>query len=235
MSNYDALLRSFGPSAWWKLADAVGSSTAADSSGNGYVGTVNGGVTFGQPGPIASTPADTAALFDQSGAVQYISTGLAVPVGGDFTALAWGYPETGLGGDLLIARSGYDACGILSQSNSDGTISFGATVYTGGNNYNFESAHRPMNAWYFVVASYSATAGMTLYVNGAVAMSEPTWTGGNTLVADWSIGDTTGNWTGLAAQCAPFPTALSAAQIAALWSPPPLVSGGSGWPHLVYR
>ena len=36
-------------------------------------------------------------------------------------------------------------------------------------------------------------------------------------------------------EVAVFPRALSAAQIAALWSPPPLVSGGSGWPHLVYR
>ena len=59
---YDLYLKSLNPSAWWKLADAVGSGTAADSSGNGYVGTVSGGVVFGQPGPIASTPQDTAAL-----------------------------------------------------------------------------------------------------------------------------------------------------------------------------
>lgn len=39
---YDALVAELNPSAWWKLNDAVGSTTAADSSGNGYTGTVNG-------------------------------------------------------------------------------------------------------------------------------------------------------------------------------------------------
>lgn len=39
---YDALVKSLNPSAWWKLADAVGSTSVVDSSGNGYTGTVNG-------------------------------------------------------------------------------------------------------------------------------------------------------------------------------------------------
>ena len=68
--TYDQFLATFVPTAWWKLADAVASSTAADSSGNGWTGTVSGTVTFGEtPGPIAGTASDTAALFGSSAVI----------------------------------------------------------------------------------------------------------------------------------------------------------------------
>lgn len=53
---YDGLLKSFAPQGWWKLADASGSSTAADSSGNGYTGTATS-VTFGETGPVTGNTA----------------------------------------------------------------------------------------------------------------------------------------------------------------------------------
>ena len=234
MSNYDALLRSFGPSAWWKLADPVGSGVAADSSGNGWIGTVNGAVTFGQPGPLAG---NSSALFNgTSGNVtSALSSGALV----SFTAMGWISP-TAMSGtpDLITARSAGNADGVIINPNSDGTVSFGASVYNSNNSYAFESTHRPLNAWYFAVASYSATAEMFLYVNGAMSFSEPTWTGGSTLAANWEIAggyNGTHHPDGSIAEAAVFPYALSAAQVAALWSPPQLVSGGSGWPHLVYR
>lgn len=45
--TYDSVVAADTPDAWWKLADANGSSTAADSSGNGHAGTATS-VTFGQ-------------------------------------------------------------------------------------------------------------------------------------------------------------------------------------------
>ena len=49
--SYDALLSSLSPTAWWKLNDPVGSTSAVDSSGNGSTATVNGGVTFVESSP----------------------------------------------------------------------------------------------------------------------------------------------------------------------------------------
>ena len=51
IASYDTTVLtklSLAPVAYWKLNDPVGSTTAADSSGNGYTLTVNGTVTFGE-------------------------------------------------------------------------------------------------------------------------------------------------------------------------------------------
>src|SRR5262245_14583756 len=49
-----------GPIGFWRLGEAPGSMTAADSSGNGNNGSCSGTITFGQPGFHGG---DTAALF----------------------------------------------------------------------------------------------------------------------------------------------------------------------------
>ncbi len=50
-----------GPVGYWRLGEPRGSTTAADTSGNGHNGSVTGSVTFGLPGFHGG---DTAALFD---------------------------------------------------------------------------------------------------------------------------------------------------------------------------
>ncbi len=60
--SYDTAVAADAPSAWWKLADAAGSASAADSSGNGHAGTP-ANVTFGAAGPLIMTAAETAAGF----------------------------------------------------------------------------------------------------------------------------------------------------------------------------
>lgn len=62
--SYDQIIINDKPSGFWALNDAVGSSTAVDSSGNGHNCTVHGTVTFGQTG--GTTDGETAALFDGS-------------------------------------------------------------------------------------------------------------------------------------------------------------------------
>src|SRR5437588_12474771 len=49
------------PAGYWRLGEAPGAVTAADTSGNGNGGTCSGGITFGEPGLHGG---DTAALFD---------------------------------------------------------------------------------------------------------------------------------------------------------------------------
>ena len=61
---------SLAPVAYWKLNDPVGSSTAADSSGNGYTLTVNGTVTFGEPSVV---PSDSETSAQGNGSTGYLS------------------------------------------------------------------------------------------------------------------------------------------------------------------
>ena len=69
--GYQLEVLSDGPSVYFPLTDGPGSLTAANAVGSG-VGTVTGGVTFGQPGVVASDPSQTAALFD--GTTGHVST-----------------------------------------------------------------------------------------------------------------------------------------------------------------
>ena len=61
-NDFAAQVRADGPVGYWRLAEPRGSTTAADDSGNGNVGTCStSGITFGLPGLYGG---DTAALFD---------------------------------------------------------------------------------------------------------------------------------------------------------------------------
>ena len=75
-----------GPIAWWKLDDGSGSTTAADSSGNGNTGTLHG-PTWVDPGKIGK-----ALSFD--GNDDYVSTATDpfVPVTDTFTMALWANP-----------------------------------------------------------------------------------------------------------------------------------------------
>jgi len=78
------------PFAWWRLRDAVGSSTALDQMGTNH-GTYFG-PTLGVAGSPMS-PAQTAASFD--GANDHVSCGLTEAGGDDeLTILAWIKPDT---------------------------------------------------------------------------------------------------------------------------------------------
>ena len=84
---------SLAPVAYWKLNEPAGSTTAADSSGNGYTLTVNGTVTFGEPS-VVPTDSETSAQSD--GSTGYLSGGpfTLIPTGASpFTLIAavkWG-------------------------------------------------------------------------------------------------------------------------------------------------
>ena len=71
---------SLAPVAYWKLNDPVGSTTAADSSGNGYDLTVNGTVTFGGASVV---PSDSETSVQGDGSTGYLSGGpfAKVPTG----------------------------------------------------------------------------------------------------------------------------------------------------------
>ena len=230
MSRFDGLVASLGPSAWWKLNDPAGSATVADSSGNGYTGTVYGGVTFGQPGPIAG---GKAAAFD--GTSGYIATTFQ-PTFNAITILVWI--------DAIPADFGLNtrvmAAGGAGSNGFDFYVRNGAGIYI-----ELGSSPYPNNGW-----SQDPGAGWELWVltwdgatvrgyyqgvqqvavpgpSSAIACAAPLTIGGYSPGADL--------FPGSIGEVAIFPYALSAAQIAALWSPPPLSSDGTGFPQLVYQ
>ncbi|MHB1784088.1 MAG: LamG-like jellyroll fold domain-containing protein, partial [Acidimicrobiales bacterium] len=175
-TTYTSTMSSLSPQAWWQLADPAGSTTASDSSGNGYVGTVSGAVTFGAPGPIASSTAATGASFNGG------SVGTSLDPSGwtGITVGAWVYmPAIRQDNPRVLANSHvsysggggfelFDASTVSPQgwSFALGTNSTAAVATTG--------SAVPASAWQFVVGTWSAASGtLTTYVNGTAAASTP--------------------------------------------------------------
>lgn len=75
--SYDSIVIADGPRFYWPLNDAVSSTTVVDATGNGFTGTVAGGVTFGVAGGAAD--GETAASFDGSSGVLSIPSGAPPP------------------------------------------------------------------------------------------------------------------------------------------------------------
>ena len=217
MYGYDAVVASLRPIAWWKLADPVGSTTAVDSSGSGYTGTVHGGVTFGEPGPIAGTPNGTAALFD--GSTGYISTSAvaleSLVNAGDFTFMAWVNPTStppvnagclSIPGTAALSTAGidFDGAGHVKWDYFFTDITSSAVV--------------PNNAWSFICCLEMRAAQLgAIYVDGVLNVSggmpapiveQPPQIG---------AGVNGTQFPGLIAEAAIFVRALTAAEIAALW------------------
>lgn len=194
--------------------------TAAEIAELYALAPVDGGVSFGKPGPITGTPVDTAASFDGSTGYIQAATGPAAPAGA-FTFSAWMKPlatpsTPNTSGDVFTYRSGGLADGIIFAWNGD-TISFGGTVYQGGNYYFFEPTERPTGEWYFVCYTYDPTAGGSLYVNGELAYSQSV-TGASSLTGgSWETGNPSFLPNGDLSQLSYFPTALSAEEISALY------------------
>lgn len=115
-ATYDALLSGYKPTAWWKLADSIGATTARDSSGKGHPGTVHGTVTFGQTGPILGNPTEKAALFD--GSTGYVTTTFG-PTGTAFSVVAWIKVPSLPGRNCAIVASGNPSS---TQNNFDLTL-----------------------------------------------------------------------------------------------------------------
>jgi hypothetical protein len=217
---YAAAVLADAPTFYWRLDETAGS-TALDSSGNGATATEVGAPTQGAASTLASD-SDLATGFN--GATQYAYSNASYSDPGTFTIEAWFKTTTTAGGKIV----GFGNSQTASSSNYDrhlymannGEIFFG--VYPGAvETINSTAAYNDGNPHY-VVATLSS-AGMFLYIDGALAASNPTVTSAQNYTGYWRIGDdnlagwpsppTSDYFNGTIDEVAVYPTALSLQQV----------------------
>lgn len=219
---YGKLVYSLSPSVYYRLGEASGS-TAKDSGPEGRNGSYVGSVTKGVAGVLAGTT-DTA--VSTTGSTGFVTSPRLTAPPSTFSLSVW-FKSTSTSGGRMI---GYSSSNTGSSSNydrhlflrNDGTVVFG--VYNGAENRVTSTTAVNNGQWHQAVATLSPTDGMKLYIDGALAGSNPNTTAEN-FVGYWRVGGdnvwsgaSTGNLTGSLDEAAVFPTVLSAAQVASLYA-----------------
>jgi RHS repeat-associated protein len=233
-TGYSGVALSDSPVAYWRLEESSTSSAAADSSGFGNAGSYNGGLTLSQSGPI-STETDHAATFD--GSSGYVSapnsTSLNQPTSA-ITLEAWIKP-TDYVNEPVILKS--------YTSHTDPYYQYGLFQFydevrldlsLGDVRYMFVSTGGiTTGVWNYIVATWDGST-VRFYVNGtAVGTGSASGT-----ISTYSTPVTLGTyenlrsspyyfWGGKLDEAAIYPTALSAARIAAHYAAATSAAAGS--------
>jgi hypothetical protein len=145
---------------WYRFEDGAGTS-AADASGNGYTGALEGNP---QPAWGAGAFGEDLALNGSGGYV--VSPRIALT--NNFTVCCWVNMASGNGGYARIIETDYDAQYYLGLD-STGT-KFQWIVNNDAIFRNVTSGPFTPALWYFVAATYNGTTGV-LYVNGSSVSS----------------------------------------------------------------
>jgi hypothetical protein len=178
-----------GPVGWWKLDETAGT-TAADSSGSGNNGTVNGGAQWanGQLG----------GALQCDGADDYV----ALPIGPLISTLTnstftlWAnYSQAGGNWQRLFDIGTGETVNMfltpaIGGSNT-GVMRFAITTGGSGAESQLSAPSRLATGWHHIAVAINADAmTMQLYLDGVVAVS------GTTAVLPTNLGNTTQNWLG---------------------------------------
>ena len=176
----DAVLADM-PTAYYRLGEAAGATTVANSFGDGEDGTVNagdgGGVTFGHPGAVGGT--DGSAHFNGTGWITVLDDNFALDfeTGLPFTMEYWMNPDGHKDNDAnwhIISRSdpatpAADAFIVNSGTNANfaENVRFHTDGWGGGNHRVDSGANTVIiNEWSHVVGTYNGSNEMAIYLNG---------------------------------------------------------------------
>jgi hypothetical protein len=173
-----------GTSAWFKLNEYSGTTTA-DSSGGGGLGTLGGGATWLAGGHTGSAVTLSAASVNTN----YISSSkTAVDTTKSFTVSAWLKPTGAVNSQVAISQNGATGSGFAIRASSANKWQFMMSQTEGGTQDNATSATTPSTvAWTHVVAVFTLGGGasaLSLYVNNAAAVvgtHTTTWSANSTL------------------------------------------------------
>lgn len=209
---YASAVLTDNPRAYWRLGEASGT-TLTDTGVNAYHATAGGGVTLGQPGPLAEV--DTAALFDGSSgyasAPQAIGSGLL-----HFTFEAW-IKTTGAGSSRRRIISQQGAEGYWLMALTDNVLELGSSIdgilTTAGPLLND-------NRWHHVAVTRASSVIKTneWYVDGVLVLSASGLAGTYNITSTVEIGRYVGNtehFNGLIDEVAIYPARLTQARIQA--------------------
>lgn len=219
--SHSQLVLGHSPIGYWRL-DEVSGLSASDASSNGVTGTYSGsGVTLGASGALSVFgDNDAAAGFD--GSAGYVGLPLVSSATTNFTISLWVYTSAPSQTNGLIFYSGNPAGNGYGLMLSNGACAAGNVVslLLGGITCNGVSATYalPANTWVHLVLTRDAT-GSTLYANGvavASGLATPiTPTNGSGIGGSYN--GAAGHFNGTIDDVAFFGTALSAAQVYALY------------------
>jgi hypothetical protein len=182
------------------------------------------GVTYRVPGPPCSR-ADRAVALDGSSGFVYTSIRVSNP--SPFSTQLWFRTTTARGGYLIGFGNGTNGDTSTSRDRlvymtNDGRLTFG--VYDGAAKTISSAQAYNDGAWHMVTATFSASAGAALYVDGAQVAADATLTRAESVsglfragydnLSGWPNAPTSNWFAGSIAHMGVFVTALSAADVA---------------------
>lgn len=194
---------------YWKLDEDSGASTAADSSGNGALGVLYGGVYPGETSLSGKS-------YSFNSTSSYVEANFTALNGfSQFTEAAWvRYRTLPSATPAIIGRGGFDGAIFLSQSGSTAGVQTGSTSALG-------TTPLSPNTWYHVAATYDGGT-VRLYVNGqqeaSYAYSQPL--GASSVLRIGAITSGTYNFDGSIDEVRVYGRALNASDVASLYSNP---------------
>src|SRR5439155_3205689 len=162
------------PSAFWRLGDPAGSTSAADAGGNGLSAAVDAGVTFGQPGAISG---DTAATFPGSGPAIVVPASAVLDLVNAVSVEAWVRPTAAgqNGGIFEKTLNGWVNSQYMVLLES-GVAKFRVRTAAGNQLLWVDGPTLPLNSWSHLVGTFDGSA-LRIYVNGALFATNAAVTG----------------------------------------------------------
>ena len=167
--DYTAVVLSDSPTAYWRLGDGAGATLAADLSGHGHGGMVNGGLTLGVAG--IGVDSDTAATFT-SATTNVSFARVTLPAG--LTFEAWVNTTDATAAPTF---SGDAKNNILGDTNAAASVGFGVESgvltyrHLVGATWHTVQSTRVINDgnWHHIAVSHvSGTGNVTLFVDGVL-------------------------------------------------------------------
>ncbi|MGI9821984.1 PKD domain-containing protein [Agromyces sp. Marseille-Q5079] len=217
-SAYASTVMADQPTYYWRLGEAVGATTAADTVGRAAA-TRQSGVTFAQSGAIIGDP-NTSARFSGTSSGRAISqekvwrdNSLAVEAWFKTSSTAGG-KIVGFGSSATGDSSSYDRHIYM---NTAGRVLFGVRPQGGAQQILQSAKAYNDDQWHHVVGSLGAN-GMQLYLDGRRVGQDTAATTGGAYWGYWRMGgDNTWsggkNFTGSIDEVAVYPQPLSSAQV----------------------
>lgn len=205
------------------LNEASNSTTAVDTDSGSIPGTYRGTMTTSTATPIACSR-DTGGAYVLNGSSSYVSTATSQNNPQTFSEEVW-FKSTVAAGRLI----GFGSAQTGSSGSYDrqlyflttGQLAFG--TYNSANKVISSPAALNDGAWHQAVGTFSGTAGMSLYVDGALVASNSTYNVAQNYTGYWRVGyDNLGGWSGISANyyftgsmrfASVYSTALTAAQV----------------------